>query len=98
QFGPTASMSKSRKLPDAKELVVYKILENIGLGPKCYFFWPNNVSTKTILIGTEGIDLKFYTNETTTTSLEEKMELLKLDLISRILCISDSTTNSGNFG
>ncbi|KAJ2985286.1 hypothetical protein HDV02_000622, partial [Globomyces sp. JEL0801] len=35
---------------------------------------------------------------TTTNSLQEKMELLKLDLISRILCISDSTTNSGNFG
>ncbi|KAI8892755.1 hypothetical protein BC833DRAFT_519726, partial [Globomyces pollinis-pini] len=98
QFGPTASMSKSRKLPDAKELFVYKLLENIGLGPKCYFFWPSNGSTKTILIGTEGIDLKFYTNETTTNSIQEKMELLKLDLISRILCISDSTTNSGNFG
>ncbi|KAJ2991924.1 hypothetical protein HDV02_003385 [Globomyces sp. JEL0801] len=60
QFGPTASMSKSSKSPDVKELLVYKILENIGLGPKSYFFWPENVSVKTLFIATEGLDLTFY--------------------------------------
>ncbi|KAI8893488.1 hypothetical protein BC833DRAFT_608176 [Globomyces pollinis-pini] len=99
QFGPTASMSKSRKSPDVKELLVYKILENIGLGPKSYFFWPENVSVKTLFIATEGLDLTFYNpNHPTVPTEEEKLELLKLDFISRILYIVDSTTNSGNYG
>ena len=99
QFGPTESVSKSRKHPDVKELLVYKILENIGLGPKVYFFWPVDISTKTLYIATEEVDIKFYKPEYKVSfTSQEKTELIKLDLISRILCITDSTTNSGNFG
>ncbi|KAI8891574.1 hypothetical protein BC833DRAFT_626711 [Globomyces pollinis-pini] len=79
-------MSKSRKLPDAKELV--KRVTSSG----------QSMSVQKLFLLEPKVYLKFYGNGTITTSLEQKMELLKLDLISRTLCISDSTTNSGNFG
>ena len=99
QFGPTESTSISRYPPDAKELVAYKILEKIGCGPPCYVFWPDNVSKRSLYIATVGLNLRHFDAwEPQKEPKDTIEELLKIDFVARLLCLTDATTNTGNFG
>ncbi len=96
QFGPTESHVESRKPPDIKEIFVYKLLQNIGIGPEAHFIIPSNVLKKSLYIATKEchlVPLSKLSNE----SMNIKA-LVQLDLISRILCLQDCTTNSSNCG
>ena len=55
QYGATRTNSNSIKLPDAKELFVYVLLELLNLGPVVHFYWPRNLSKKSLYIATEEI-------------------------------------------
>ncbi|KAJ3416582.1 hypothetical protein HDV05_000864 [Chytridiales sp. JEL 0842] len=96
QYGPTESNLKSLKTPDAKEIFIYKLLQNIGLGPESHFIMPHHGSKKTIYIATKECHLILLSQ--VTESSANPRSLVQLDLISRILCLRDCTTNSSNCG
>lgn len=85
QYGSTTHSGTKGPL-DIKELYIYKLLYNIGLGPECHWFvhesFPSSVyiMTKELYISDITID----------------RELIKLDLICRILCLNDVVTNVSN--
>jgi hypothetical protein len=96
QYGPTEDNVKSIKPPDTKELFVYKLLQHIGMGPEAQFIIPFHGTKKTIYIATMDCHLVLLSKLTKDTASNNA--LLQLDLISRILCISDCATNSSNCG
>jgi len=96
QYGPTAGNLRSLSPPDTKELFVYKLLHLIGIGPPVQFIFPYHGTKKTIYIATEDCELILLSDLTKETA--DMNALLQLDLISRILCLSDCTTNSSNCG
>ena len=96
QYGPTEDNVKSIKLPDTKELFVYKLLHHIGIGPQAHFIIPSHGTKKTIYIATRDCHLVLLSNLTKYTA--NNNALLQLDLISRILCLRDCATNSSNCG
>jgi hypothetical protein len=96
QYGPTEDNPKSLKQPDTKELFVYKLLHYIGIGPQVRFIIPSHGTKRTIYIAIKDCDLVFLSNLTKDTA--NNTALLQLDLISRILCLRDCTTNSSNCG
>jgi hypothetical protein len=96
QYGPTEDNVKSIRPPDTKELFVYKLLHHIGIGPQAHFIIPSHGTKKTIYIATMDCHLVLLSNLTKNTA--DNNALLQLDLISRILCLCDCTTNSSNCG
>lgn len=96
QYGPTEDNVKSIQPPDTKELFVYKILHHIGIGPQAHFIIPSHGTKKTIYIATKDCHLVLLSNLTKDTA--NNNALIQLDLISRILCLRDCTTNSSNCG
>ncbi|EGF82390.1 hypothetical protein BATDEDRAFT_86618 [Batrachochytrium dendrobatidis JAM81] len=96
QDGPTEDSVKRIRPPDTKELFVYKLLHHIGVGPESHFIIPSYGTKKTIYIATKDCHLVLLSSLTKDTT--NKAALLQLDLISRILCLGDCTTNSSNFG
>ena len=96
QHGPTEENPKSVQPPDSKELFIYKFLHNIGLGPEVHFIVPSHGSKMTIYIATKDCHLTLLSNLTGDTA--NTQALVQLDLISRILCLRDCTTNSSNCG
>jgi hypothetical protein len=96
QYGPTEDNVKSIKLPDTKELFVYKLLNRIGMGPQAHFIIPSHGTKRTIYIATKDCHLVLLSNLTKDTA--NNNALLQLDLISRILCLRDCATNSSNCG
>lgn len=96
QYGPTEDNVKSAKPPDTKELFVYKILYQIGVGPEAHFIIPTHGTKRTIYIATRDCHLILLSKLTKDTA--NANALLQLDLISRILCLRDCTTNSSNCG
>ena len=96
QHGPTINNSLSVQKPDAKELFIYKYLEILGFGPHCHFIAPITGSNRTIYIATEHIE--FTDLDKLGMSYSHFQPLLELDLISRILCLTDCTTNNSNCG
>ncbi|KAI3655531.1 hypothetical protein MP638_007192 [Amoeboaphelidium occidentale] len=96
QYGPTEDNPKSLKSPDTKELFVYKLLHYIGIGPQVQFIIPSHGTKRTIYIATKDCCLTLLSNLTKETV--NNTALLQLDLISRILCLRDCTTNSSNCG
>ena len=96
QYGPTADNVKSIRPPYTKELFVYKILQFIGIGPQTQFIIPSHGTKKTIYIATKECHLVLLSSLTKDTANNDA--LLQLDLISRILCLRDCTTNTSNCG
>jgi hypothetical protein len=96
QYGPTEDNPKSLKQPDTKELFVYKLLHYIGIGPQVHFIIPSHGTKRTIYIATKDCHLVLLSSLTKDTA--NNTALLQLDLISRILCLRDCTTNSSNCG
>ena len=96
QYGPTVDNVKSIKPPDTKELFVYKLLNHIGIGPQAHFIIPSHGTKQTIYIATEDCHLVLLSHLTKDTA--NNKALLQLDLISRILCLRDCTTNPSNCG
>ena len=96
QHGPTEDNAKSMQHPDTKELFVYKLLHYIGIGPHVHFIIPSHGAKRTIYIATKDCHLVLLSSLTKDTA--NNTALLQLDLISRILCLRDCTTNSSNCG
>jgi len=107
----SASGSKSIKPVDPKELFVYKVLEYIGLGPESHFFF-NLLSQGGFYIATRDLGsskptaaqkskiFKIYDTLKEIVSPEESFlqGVTRADIISRIFCLRDVTTNPSNFG
>ena len=96
QYGPTEDNLKSMQPPDTKELFIYKLLQNIGIGPDVHFIVPSHGSRLTIYIATKDCHLTLLSQLTKDTM--NTKALVQLDLISRILCLRDCATNSSNCG
>jgi hypothetical protein len=96
QFGRTKSNPQNIKAPDVKELLIYIALHRIGLGPEPHFIVPSHGTKRTLYIATKEVPI------TLLSSLNEEnanpRALIELDLISRILCLRDTTTNPSNCG
>eukprot|EP00842_Homolaphlyctis_polyrhiza_P001644 jgi/Hompol1/2480/HPOL_006010-RA len=96
QNGPTNQNIKSLHPPDAIELFVYKLLELIGVGPEVHFMVPMHGTKRTVYIATKDANLTLLEHlDPSTASLTA---LLAMDLISRILCLSDCCDNTTNCG
>lgn len=96
QHGPTNSNPRSVAPPDSKEIFVYKLLELIGIGSVVHYILP--IHGMTLYIATEDAlftQLKDLHNKPDSATFQA---LLQLDLIARILCLSDCTTNETNCG
>ena len=96
QHDQTEDNPKSVKRPDMKELFIYQFLNHIGIGPHVHFICPSHGSKMTIYIATKECHLTLLSQLTKDTVIMKA--LLQLDLISRILCLRDCTTNSSNCG
>lgn len=96
QHGPTFSNPRSVCRPDSKEIFIYKLLALSGLGPAAHFILPIHGQRRTIYIATE--DASFTQLIDLTEETADFKALLLLDLIARILCLSDCTTNETNCG
>lgn len=96
QYGPTEDNPKSTRLPDTKELFVYKLLHLIGIGPQPHFIVSSHGTKSTIYIATKDCHLVLLSNLTQETA--NTSALVQLDLISCILCLRDCTTNTSNCG
>ncbi|CAG9325706.1 unnamed protein product [Blepharisma stoltei] len=98
---------------DPKEAFIYYLLYQLNIGPKVHFFWEDKISfyiaTEDLNErGSFNEYSKLYEKflDPAKTALEDIPqeyfhicdELLKLDLISRILCLTDTTINKENFG
>lgn len=94
QDGPTQDSARSMRPPDIKEMFIYSILHSIGMDPEVHFIIPYH--QRTIYIATQECHLVLLSKLTTETA--NNNALLQLDLISRILCLSDCTTNTSNCG
>lgn len=106
-----SSMSSGAKAVDPKEVLVYNVLHQLGLGPETHFFWEDQ---KNFYIATEDLNgsgpfkeySKVYgelpdpekTSDLSPEHFQICEELAKMDVISRILRLSDTTTNKENFG
>ena len=96
QNGPSEKNLKSKNLPDAKEIFIYNLLHRIGIGPEPRFIVPLDSVTSTIYIATKDCQLTLLSDLTEKTA--NMKALLQLDLISRILCLQDCTSNPSNCG
>ena len=99
------STRKSTTTLDPKEIFIYKLLEQLKIGPQVEFFY-NSHSKGGFYIATrdagEKIQKKFFTYKK---YKDEKKDLQKIiepvaltDIFARIFCLQDVTTNDGNFG
>jgi len=116
QHGSTSATS-SVKPVDPKEILVYKILEYIGFGPKTHYFYHPIASTPggffiatqdagfTKIPGKEkNFDVfdqiigNYEATHTSTAHDNARKNIIAVDMLSRILRLSDTTTNPGNHG
>jgi hypothetical protein len=84
------------KPPNTKELFIYKLLQNIGIGPEAHFIIPTHGSTLTIYIATKDCHIRLL-SQLTKESANIKA-LVQLDLISRVLCLRDCASKTSNCG
>ncbi len=107
--GLQSQHSSGAKTLNARELAVYKILEYLGIGCETHFFGRDlknfYIATKDAKSTEYGHDFDTYGNFLKNIKIELKEiprgieeGLTALDLISRIMRLSDLQTNSGNFG
>ncbi len=107
--GLQSQHSSGAKILNPRELAVYKILEYLGIGCETHFFGRDlknfYIATKDAKSIEYGYDFDTYGNLTKKIEIELKEipkgieeGLTALDLISRIMRLSDLQTNSGNFG
>ena len=96
QYGPTEDNIKSIKSPDTKGIFIYKLLHSLGMGPEVHFIIPFHGSKRTLYIATKEVSIQLL-SQLTQESMNTKA-LIQLDLMSRILCLRDCTTNGSNCG
>jgi hypothetical protein len=123
QHGSISGSHGSVKPVDPKELLVYKVLEHLGIGPKAHFIL-NMTSSGGLYIATQDSGFSkqsqkkknfnifskiknqfaLFANNQNTESLASSIDerdilgITEIDIISRILKIHDTSTNSDNFG
>lgn len=78
-------LSSTKYHLDIKELYIYKLLYNLNIGPEVHWFGLD-ISSNSIYIATK---------ELTNNDLDEK-EIIKLDIITRILRLNDVMSNKSN--
>jgi len=83
-------------VPDVRELFVYKLLEHIGIGPQVHYIFPALSSTRAFYVATR--ECPFSPLSTLTLESSSLRSLVQLDLIWRVLCLRDCTTNSSSCG
>jgi hypothetical protein len=96
QHGPSEDNPKSLKPPDTKELFIYRFLYYLEIGPDVHFIIPTHGSKVTTYIASKDCHLTLLSHLTNDTVCMKS--LVQLDLISRILCLRDCTTNYSNCG
>jgi len=96
QNGPTKDNIKSIKYPDTKEIFIYNLLHSLGMGPEVHFIIPFHGTKRTLYIATKEVAIKLLSHLTLETF--DSKALIQLDLVSRILCLRDCTTNGSNCG
>lgn len=96
QHGPNEDTPKSLHPPDIKELFIYQLLYNLGIGPEVHFIVPFRRSKTTIYIATKDCHLALLSELKKETANMKTM--IQIDLICRILCLRDCSTNSHNYG
>ena len=99
QDGPTKDSHKSVGPPDVKELFIYQLLHAIGMGPEVHVIMPIKESRVTVYIATKEVPITLLNDlNKPGRATVDTTALLQLDLISRLLCLNDCTTNSTNCG
>ena len=100
QNGPSDGDFLSTDPPDLKEIFIYKLLHQIGMGPEPHFIVPFNGSPKTLYIATKECHFVMLSDLTIETA--NTKALLQINLISRILRLFDfkgnNPTNYGQVG
>jgi len=99
--------SSSSAQVDTREMIVYKQLELIKVGPEVFFFY-NDFDIRELFIATSSLGPDFKTFEQLTNKAEFKdifdnndeyqRGLVLVDLLSKILFINDVSNNPANFG
>lgn len=84
QHGGT-SISTKQPL-DIKELFIYKLLESLGIGSEVHWFEPE-IFENSIYIATKGLN---------SNNINQDKEVVKLDVITRILTLDDVMSNKTN--
>jgi len=97
--------SSGAKPLDAKELFVYKMLEKLEIGCECHFFGRDqkNFYIATKSAASYGLSFDEYDTFKKQINLENinssvKSGIVELDILSRLLRLTDVGTNGGNFG
>ena len=93
---PDGKQCEKCEPPDTKEIFIYKLLQHVGIGPEAHFIVPIHGAKRTLYIITK--DCHFVLLSKLTEVSANTKTLVQLDLISRILCLCDCLTNSGNCG
>ncbi len=79
-----------------RELFVYKLLENIGVGPEAHFITPLHGSHRTVYIATKHVDFTHLDKLTADTA--DYNSLLLIDFLTRALALTDVGSNPTNCG
>lgn len=85
QYGST-SVSSTKETLDIKELYIYKLLNKLNIGSEVYWF-ESDIFENSIYIATKGLN----NNE-----LNIDREVIKLDIITRLLRLNDVMSNKSN--
>ncbi|KAJ3111535.1 hypothetical protein HDU96_005629 [Phlyctochytrium bullatum] len=96
QYGPTAQYSRSLLSPDCKEIFMYQLLQNLGVGPEVHFITPKLGSKKSLYIATKECHLTLLKDLTEETA--NSKALVQLDLICGIFYLCDCIKNEHNCG
>jgi len=112
QHGSNSRVSSARAV-DPKELLIYKVLEYAGFGPKAHFFY-NPLSSGGFFIATQDVAYTKVTQKDKTFFLYDQLRedkqhplavdsttcagIASMDILSRIFRLYDVTTNPSNFG
>jgi len=95
QDGPTSSGGSSKRPPNAREILVYKFLESIGIGGEAHFIVGTDGSTRSLYIGTKEVD---YVNLSKLSDDTDIRPLIIIDYLVRVLRITDVGSNASNCG
>ncbi|CAO3640267.1 unnamed protein product [Cunninghamella blakesleeana] len=85
QHGAISSVPTKQEL-DIKELYIYKLLQHLGMGSGVHWFG-TELFENSIYIATKGLE---------TNHLTIKKEIIKLDIITRILRLKEVISNKSN--
>jgi hypothetical protein len=102
----TSLAKHERGTIDLKEIFIYKFFEFISIGPEMYFYF-DDFNSRSFFIASRDLGQDFRTltdfeeetlNEEFEKNLDLKNGLIVADFFSKLLFLSDITTNPSNFG